>query len=330
MKKSLTLVGALGLAVVLSGCPIWIETESVDGPDCDWGCSAGCTSDLDCGDGYLCNVNGACVPVPVGPTICESDEDCEGGYCDIPEGSTAGLCVDTGVCVDPEDCWPYGPGLTCDDRGICVPDEGPCPDGECGCVDDSECAEGDLCISSRCTDLATICLFDLECGEGACVDNKCHARCLGGELETICPIGQTCTSGLCLDLEVGLDECVFDEDCGPEGGFRCINATCHPTCTDTETCGEAEACVSGVCRADANPVRECTIDGAECEDGMGCVRGKCRMPCAAPVNCSDQGEMTECVAGFCISVVELDPACVRADDCADGASCHDGQCVTFQ
>jgi hypothetical protein len=330
MKKSITAILALGMVMVLSGCPIWIETEPVDGPDCDWGCSAGCVSDAECGDGYICNASGVCVPEPVGPVICESDDECDNGYCDIPDGSTAGLCVETGTCTDPDDCAVYGPGLTCDDRGICVPEEAPCPDGECGCIDDSECGDGTLCIDSRCTDLATICLFDFECGEGTCVDNKCHSLCVGGPFEVSCPVGQGCSSGICMDLELGLDQCVFDEDCGAEGSFRCINATCHPTCGDVEECGYAEACTAGICRADVAPVHECTTDGGECSEDMECIRGKCRMPCAVALNCADQGEMTECIDNVCMSVAEVDALCVRAADCEDGASCHNGQCVTFQ
>lgn len=133
-----------------------------------------------------------------------------------------------------------------------------------------------------------------------------------------------------MDLEIGFDQCVFDEDCGAEGDFRCINATCHTTCADSEECGYAEACSSNVCRADVSPIHECTATGDECNEGMACLRGKCRMPCAAPVNCADQGEMTECIDNACMSLAEVDAACVRVDDCFGEASCHNGQCVTFQ
>lgn len=348
MKKSILVLACLGMVTFLSGCPIWIDTDDFDDPECDWGCSVECDDNDDCGAGYICNgagicipetpgcydnndcnpgficnVNGVCVPDDIGPTICAENAECFNGYCDIEEGAASGVCVDTGVCAVPEDCAAYGPGLTCDERGICVPEEAPCPDGECGCVDDTECADGQLCIDSLCTDPASVCIYDFECGDGACIDNECHAECSN---EGTCPTGQGCVADLCMDLDVGPDGCVFDEDCG-ETGFRCINATCHATCASVEECGDAEACTAGVCRADTAPIHECTEAGTECTEGMSCVRGACRMPCAAPVNCADQGVMTECVDGFCRAPAELAPTCVRADDCAANASCFDGQCM---
>ena len=97
---------------------------------------------------------------------------------------------------------------------------------------------------------------------------------------------------------------------------------------EPEECGENETCAAGVCRADMAPAHECTTEGAECADGMACIRGMCRMPCAAPVNCSEQGPMTECVEGYCLSPREVESVSERFDDCADGASCINGQCVS--
>ena len=128
----------------------------------------------------------------------------------------------------------------------------------------------------------------------------------------------------------GFDACVFDEDCGEPGLLACLNGTCHPTCTDREGCSEGETCSGGICRADTRPVRDCAPPyGSPCDGGMDCIRGACRMPCVAPINCADQGVMTECFDGFCRAPVELDPACIRAADCAEGASCLNGSCVTL-
>ena len=286
MKKVFWVAGALGMALVLSGCPIWIETDRVEVEECDWGCDAACYANIDCPDGYICNASGACVPEPDLPDTCIDDTACLDGYCNNPDDGPSGLCVDTGICTSPDDCIFFGPGLTCDERGICVPDEGPCPDGECGCVDDTECADTQLCIESRCRNLSTICVFDFECGDGGCINNECHARCTTVDDE--CPIGQGCTDYFCQDLEIGIDACVFDEDCG-ESGFRCINATCHSECVDVEECGDAEGCMSGVCRADANPIHECTDEGTECSEDMSCIRGACRMPCVAPSTARSRG-----------------------------------------
>lgn len=350
MRNVATILGAAGMAILLSGCPIFIDTEESDPPpDCGWGCADECTTDMECPPGYFCDGGSCnatwfcdwddgcppgyhcderdtCVPGDVGPDICESDADCPDGYCNIPGEGLNGLCVDTGACTEDADCIAYGPGLACDERGICVPEEAPCPDGECGCTDDSECTDGNLCISSRCTDVESICIFDFECGMGTCIDNACHASC---EAEAVCPTGQGCNGEFCLDLPVGADGCVFDEDCG-EAGFRCINASCHATCNDDSECSSAETCSSGVCRADTAPVRSCSVDSGDCTDGKVCVRGFCRMPCAGDINCTSEGEMSVCDDGFCRFQVELvPPECLRGSDCYGDSICLNGSCTVL-
>ena len=345
MKKLATILGATTMAVILSGCPIWIERSDVHW-ECGWDCADGCSLDSECPEGYFCE-DGFCdatwycdwdescpagytcddrdTCVPVRPVTCDEDADCEDGFCTAEDGEE-GLCVTTGPCTIDDDCAAFGPGLACDERGICIPDEGPCPDGECGCTADTECDLGRLCINSRCTDPGFVCVFDFECASGAlCMNNECHATC--GEAD--CPVGQGCEAGICMTPPVGFDNCVYDEDCGVVGAFACINASCHPTCQDREECAEGEACSGGVCRADVRPIRSCTEGGGDCDGGMDCVRGICRMPCAAEINCADQGDMTVCHDDFCRFEVELDYTCIRASECNEGAACVNGGCVSM-
>jgi hypothetical protein len=345
MKHAATMIGLLSLTLLLAGCPIWVDTESVEVSGCTTGCCDGgcpnmCTDDADCASGYycesgfcnatwFCDFDGSCPPgfvcderetcVPERPVPCDGNEDCVSGYCDIEDGANDGTCVTTGSCSTDEDCTGFGPGLACDDRGICTPDEGPCPAGECGCIEDAECEDGQVCISSRCTDASSICVFNFECGTGVCANNECHATCTD-----TCPVGQKCEDGICNDFSIGPDGCVYDEDCG--GGFACINATCHPTCETADTCGAGETCRAGACRADTSPIRECA-DSSACTEGTECVRGFCRMPCVAPINCADEAGMSECVDGFCRFPSELAPACSRATDCGQDGFCLDGQCL---
>ncbi len=72
--------------------------------------------------------------------------------------------------------------------------------------------------------------------------------------------------------------------------------------------------------------RECSETNT-CTEGMSCVRGVCRMPCVAPINCADEGDMTECSEGFCRFLSEIEPTCVRATDCGDDGFCLDGKCL---
>jgi len=342
MKNAVKLLGILPLVLLLSGCPIWIDSESVEVSGCGSTCCDGdcvdecrldtecppgyycesgrcgatwyCDWDGSCPDGYVCDDRDTCIPEQ--PVPCDDNEDCVDGFCEIPDGADSGICERTWAC-DAETMCP--PGYLCDDRGVCIPDEGPCPTGECGCVDDGECEGEQLCIASRCTDPATICIYDFECA-GVCLNNECHATCTD-----TCPVGQGCDEGICADLTVGLDDCVYDEDCGD--AHACINATCHATCEAATECGEGETCAANVCRADVSPLeRECSETNT-CTEGMSCVRGVCRMPCVAPINCADEGDMTECSEGFCRFLSEIEPTCVRATDCGDDGFCLDGKCL---
>lgn len=260
---------------------------------------------------------------PVVPT-CTSDEDCPGGYCLAEEGEV-GQCATTGSCSTDDDCLAFGSGLVCDDRGICSPEDEPCPTGDCGCTSDAECADGMMCLGSRCADPAAVCFFDFECGDGStCLDNECHATC---ECDLECPTGQGCAGGLCMTPEVGADGCVFNEDCGVAGVFECINATCHAACTASDDCGPNETCRSNVCRAATAPTHECS-DSDGCGQDMECVRGACRLPCAASINCGD--DMTVCGDdGLCLHPEEVGPECTRADDCADGEACLGNICTNL-
>jgi len=243
--------------------------------------------------------------------------DCEGSDC-LGGCSADDDCDDAPACALDWDCAHLGPGMVCDEAGECVADDGPCPDGACGCVEDSECGEGLLCMGSLCTDPADLCVFDFECGaDSLCIDSACHMTCTCD-----CPAGQSCVDGICLDAR-GLDECVYDEDCG--AGSACVDAACHPTCIDDDGCGQGETCASGVCLASTAPERECAVDG-DCETDMICGRGACRLPCVADVNCR-QGATICGDEGFCLYQSELDAQCIRAEDCAVFASCRDGRCV---
>lgn len=293
------------------GCGGWSYDEDccIDSGSCcqDW-------YDFD-GDGDTNDSVGTCEEV----RVCDEHSDCPDGYCAMGEDG-AGTCLDTGECDEDEDCEAFGPGLACDDRGLCAPEEAPCPSGECGCETDDQCDEGMICIASLCTDADTVCLFDFECGEGArCLDNECHASCEGG-----CPAGQVCAASVCVDSIAGDGACVFNEDCND--GFLCINATCFRACEDDGECDSGEACRAGACRPDTSPVHSCGEGLGECAADMICHRGTCRLPCMADVNCT--GELSVCGEdGFCLHPNELAPQCIRAADCPEGISCLSNRCT---
>jgi hypothetical protein len=346
MNKATKILGAWGAVLILSGCPIWIETETVDPwacPDCGY---YTCVTDAECPGGHYCHAGycepstycdarGACPPgfacnewdtcVPAEHRPCQTNDHCLNGYCERPDENQLGWCVVTGTCSTENDCAAYGAGLTCDERNVCVPDEGPCPTGQCGCTSDSDCGDNSLCIDSLCTNTNVICVFDFECGDGVCLNNECHQNCDGnGD----CPTGQDCQDGKCMDKPEGAGDCVFNEDCG-NGSLRCLNATCHVACENDDICGEGEACLRGVCQANVRPQRQCA-DNSDCEGDKECKRGVCRMPCRSDLNCAGEDGMTVCAMDLCRYPAELEYTCQRASDCAgSNASCLNGLCVTL-
>jgi hypothetical protein len=281
MTNATRLLTLLPFAALLGGCPIFIDDHDHDGQwYCDdRGCWDGdgrpqwCDRDVDCPHGSVCDEDSGrcvdapncdydhpcpleyqcdfaqqvCVP-PVNDVSCESSDDCLGGsYC------LDGECVDSGMCSDDDDCADVGENLVCDpERSTCIPDPGPCPTGECGCVVDADCDGGFVCEEGACWDPASLCEVDLECGEGRVCDGAfCAKSCAG---DGVCPTGQACGADLvCRDIVGGVGECVYSSECADDE--QCINATCFTSCGDDDACGSFEYCDHGACRADDRPTQ---------------------------------------------------------------------------
>lgn len=242
--STLLLVAALG-----AGCDH--DTDGAAFGDCNGSGCFGCTD----------NTMQSCWPLPYDP--CKSDAECSPGHVCTTLG-----CAET--CTTADDC---RPGEVCTAAGYCAPSNAkttpvggnptnpnnpgnPPISSEPGvipCLLDSHCYPGQACVAGKCTHSptcgipATMCNKAADCGAGRdCLEGKCHATCAGSG----CPIGQVCSSGLCIDTPNRFD-CVFDYQCG--AASRCINRVCHPLCGVDAQCGKGEFCDSGVCRADIRP-----------------------------------------------------------------------------
>lgn len=335
----------------LTGCPIWGDSSSKECQwgECycdDWGCysqycyahedcaigyycdyeewicrrSDTCSYTEECSSGYYCDWRHTCVPDPNIGKSCETNEDCGlSGYCH----PSTGQCVGTGRCRRDEDCEEYGNGLICDDRGVCILDPGPCPDGHCGCKEDRECRDGMLCINSLCRSIEEVCLFDFHCDSGeTCINNECLKYCTRDE---DCPVGYQCEeNGVCMIDEDGRGECVYNRDCGVNR--FCVNSTCHDGCESDSNCKNGEYCKSGICRADTRRSVRCDNDNP-CSGDRVCVSGICRMPCRVDANCATEGEFSKCGNdGYCINPIEENPQCIRKEDCSSRI-CQNGKCL---
>jgi hypothetical protein len=330
------------LALAGSGCPIWIDEHHGGGDAVCIGTFCDCTSHADCdpgfaciggtctptgncyytpcADGYVCDTFGTCVPEET--VSCTEDVDCELGYCDLASGT----CVHTGVCAVDDDCVGYGDSFICDDRGVCTPDRGPCPDGSCGCANDGECTGVGpggadwLCEAARCVDPAAMCVYDHQCPAGAaCVNSFCRVDCSAG---ASCPSGQVCDGRVCVDDAAGGGLCTYSSECA---GGLCVNGYCLLACSVSTECGAFETCQSSMCLPEVNRTADCTA--ADCAGGLSCVDGVCRMPCAAEVNCAGSDPFLYCWEGFCRTENEIANQCDRQLDCLPGLSCVDGACL---
>ncbi|MBW2990786.1 hypothetical protein KY348_03710 [Candidatus Woesearchaeota archaeon] len=289
--------------------------------------NAGCTSDSDCSDGFVCNVgSGLCVEcLVVGD--CDDGEECTSDSCvsnfcshaKLGDGSScagdSGSCC-SGVCVTSIE----NDGFSDDCRGgpLCVAgvlryyydNNGElcgdfqcreCLNGFCNVDDNSRCGygSGDVCVAGTCS--SSGCSSDSECsatpstpycdtGSGLCVE------CLQASQ---CDDGNECTSGVCVS-----GSCSFSS---------------LPTGSSCTTCGDSSCgCVLGVC---ANLGSGCTGD-SDCVSGTYCNIGSglC-VECVSSVHCDD-GNV--CTSGSCIS-----GSCVFGS-VADGfvcSGCGDSSCV---
>jgi len=295
------------------------------------------------------NVDMGPSPGDMGPVGCAALGD--GATCDDGDPCTTDDACADGVCV--------GEALACpDDVASCR--VGVCEEGACTLVeaaDDTPCDDGnactrtDVCVAGQCEgrdelscDGSTTCVVGScnpdtgECEgtpqpDGTACENACvfNGSCRGGScvgVPNTCPRGVSCRTLAGCDPVVG---CVYDiaEDgtsCDDESqctlADRCEAGECVG---DTFSCPEPPTCFEAYCDPEVGCVEAQLPDGTECEDEDLCT------------------VMTECQAGVCESLVDVDCAllpCMRGNQCnpatgscepeyfAQGTPCSDGNLCT--
>ncbi len=157
------------------------------------------------------------------------------------------------------------PDYVCD-RGKCVPK---CGTGEFRCSPELVCGKAGACVDPLCEDVV--------CPEGQiCEAGKCIDGCAG----VSCPYGTVCRIGTCVDpcASVQCDDgfsCHLGvcEDCdcaGCDAGLTCSNDICIEDACVGITCDAGTHCAAGAC------VDDCA--GVVCPGGGACVAGACMAP----------------------------------------------------
>ena len=242
-------------------------------------------------------------------------------------------------CQSDDEC---PPGRYCGDTGTCVEP----------CVDDSNCADDEICEDGACEDAPPLCSSDGECemgdycvggyclppcppdGNDGCSGNDdvdgCDAEaCCGGYhgesppcvRDSQCEDGYICDDGVCEPPDTPCDVSCPD-------GEVCIDGTCEPPgnpCSEDSECNGGEVCVDGHCHEGEPPCEgedcpPCTWD-ADCPGGELCLDGTCH-PAEPPVPCDNNGDCPAnqvCEGGYC----DGKETCDDDADCPNGSACDD-------
>lgn len=247
-----------------------------------------------CSTGWTCDSRNICIPMP-----CSATQTCQTGcYCD------SGNCIESAVCNSDQDCASLS--MTCDTAShTCVPSQTTTPPPPPpGCTTDAGCAAGESCCNGECKVIQSVppadsCTNQGQCGPGGeCIYDArnvglCHIAC---QDDTGCGTGDYCFGGICQKNPTPTPQCVFNTECPADN--TCINATCHPDCTDT--CPNPhDFCDQGICQPDWRRVSECSLD-TDCSYALDqCVNGTCATRCMQDADCSGCPHGPTCIMGYC-------------------------------
>jgi Cys-rich repeat protein len=190
----------------------------------------------------------------------------------------------------------------------------------CGCVANSDCPSGTLCLDGLCL---VGCNHSYECGPGkVCANGQCAVGC--GDNKP-CDTGYVCDKGVCV-----ADPATSCPGTPCAAAEACIDGICQPDCTTNADCAAGEICDStgGGCIPDPSPQPNCGPDKV-CPGAAQCgTDGYCHYACADLTACKlIDNRFIACDVGVCKTNEEVNPECTLDKPCPDGKDCISNKCL---
>ena len=284
---------ACTVSLVCNGCNVCTRESAASPLSYCRGCCAGmagggfCNAcpNAACGAAESCQplssgASSVCLPGSSAPATCQA---CNGSMC------AQGLMCSAGRCRSA--CNPQAPGTctACFSTGVCACGDEVAAEGEaCGILGNTlaACGAGLACVGSTATvcrarcdvNQAGSCRVGQSCqlmnGVGVCVPGTQGSTCANCTNTGGCSAGLTCYLGRCYDpcnvnLPTACSSCVQSMAggqgiCGCQDQISPENGPCG-TSPDVHACSVGAKCLSGVCRAQCEP-----MDPSNCPLGTSC------------------------------------------------------------
>jgi len=240
---------------------------------------------------------------------CESSRDCDDGARCVAAARPYKVCQleEERACKRSSDC---AEGLIC---GV---------DGECRdrCQVDTECVEGQLCVSGTCADENELndtgqldpapgkeqgsegspCVYVSDCSAALlCRSQSCLPEC---KADRDCGEHQVCKDTRCVADGLQPLACRYHSECDTERGERCLAGNCHCACAEDRDCPSGQVCNGCGCEPDPEAPQACVYN-SDCKGaGEVCRDRACACECLADSDCNAGSRCDGC---GCVS--EQDP-----------------------